>query len=73
VSATAIFSLIATRRLHGVEPRQYLDELMRVLPYWPSARYLELAPQNWTATRARLDPAELDKLVCAITVPAAAE
>jgi hypothetical protein len=28
--AAAILSLIATCRLHGVEPRQYLDELMRV-------------------------------------------
>src|SRR5690606_36743766 len=39
-----------------VEPRQYLDELMRVLPYWPRERYLELAPQHWAATRARLGP-----------------
>jgi len=51
-SAAAIFSLIATCRLHGVEPRQYLDELMRVLPYWPSDRYLELAPFDATQLHA---------------------
>ena len=32
--AAAIFSLIATCRLHRVEPQQYLDELMRVSPCW---------------------------------------
>src|SRR5690606_34415767 len=68
-SAAAIFTLIATCRLHQVEPRQYLDELMRVLPYWPSERYLELAPQHWAATRARLVPEELAKLISRITVP----
>jgi hypothetical protein len=68
-AAAAIFSLIATCRLHRIDPQQYLDELMRVLPYWPKDRYLELAPQHWTATRARFDPTELDKLISRITVP----
>ena len=67
--AAAIFTLIATCRLHRIEPQQYLDELMRVLPYWPRDRYLELAPQNWVATRARLVQAELDKAISSITVP----
>ena len=69
--AAAIFGLIATCRLHRIDPQQYLDELMRVLPYWPPERYLELAPQHWAATRARLDGAELDKLISRITVPPA--
>jgi len=69
--AAAIFGLIATCRLHRIEPQQYLDELMRVLPYWPQGRYLELAPQNWATTRARLDPAELDRPISRITVPTA--
>ena len=68
-AAAAIFSLIATCRLHRIDPQQYLDELMRVLPNWPKDRYLELAPQHWTATRARFDPTELDKLISRITVP----
>ena len=68
-AAAAIFSLIATCRLHRIDPQQYLDELMRVSPYWPKDRYLELAPQHWSATRARLHQAELDKLISHITVP----
>ena len=40
-------------------PLQYLDEVLRVLPYWPRDRYLELAPKYWRATRARLRPEEL--------------
>ena len=55
-AAAAIFSIIATCRLHGIDPFVYLDEVLRVLPYWPHDRYLELAPQHWLATRARLDP-----------------
>ena len=67
--AAAIFTLIATCRLHRIEPQQYLDELMRVLPYWPRDRYLELAPQHWVATRGRLVQAELDQAISRITVP----
>jgi transposase len=67
--AAAIFSLLATCRLHRVEPHPYFEELMRVLPFWPAHRYLELAPQNWTNTRARLVAAELDKPIARITVP----
>lgn len=69
-AAAAIFSLLATCRLHRIEPYQYLDELMRVLPFWPKHRHLELAPQNWVRTRARLVAAELDKPISWITVPA---
>lgn len=68
-SAAAIFTLIATCRHHHIEPRQYLDELMRVLPFWPRERYLELAPQHWLRTRARLVPEELTALISRFTVP----
>lgn len=68
-AAAAIFSLIATCRLQRIDPQQYLDELMRVLPYWPKERYLELAPHRWVATRARLDQTQLDKPISHITVP----
>jgi hypothetical protein len=46
-SAAAIFSIIASCRLHAIDPQQYLDEILRILPYWPRDRYLELAPNNW--------------------------
>jgi len=68
-AAAAIFTMIASCRLHNLDPTAYLDELMRVLPYWPKDRYLELAPFRWAATRARLDPRELDQPIGAITVP----
>lgn len=68
-AAAAIFSIIATCRLHRLDPWNYLDEVLRVLPYWPKERHLELAPKFWTATRAKLDAAELNAPVGVITVP----
>jgi len=50
--SAAIFSLIASCRLHGIDPQLYLDEVMRLLPYWPKERYLELVPKYWRGTRA---------------------
>jgi len=58
-AAAAIFSILASCRLHKLEPWKYLDELLRLLPHWPAHRYIELAPKNWAATRARLDSTEL--------------
>jgi transposase len=68
-AAAAIFSIIATCRLHRLDPWKYLDEVLRVLPYWPKERHLELAPKSWAATRAKLDAAELMAPVGVITVP----
>ena len=70
-AAAAIFSLIASCRLHRLDPFAYLEEVLRVLPSWPRERYLELAPAHWTATRARLDPDELELPLGSFTVPAA--
>lgn len=70
-AAAAIFSLIATCRLHRLDPFAYLEEVLRVLPYWPRDRYLELAPAYWTATRARLDPEELELQIGSFAVPPA--
>jgi transposase len=58
-AAANLFSLIASCRLHGLEPEAYFRDLIRVMPYWPSARYLDLSPLRWRATRAALDPAAL--------------
>lgn len=68
-AAAAIFSVIATCRLHGLDPFAYLEEVLRVLPYWPSDRYLELAPKYWRATRGRLRPDELASPISAFVVP----
>lgn len=69
-SAGAFFSLIASAKLHGLEPEAYLREVLRVLPHWPSDRYLELAPLNFAATRARLVASELEAELGPLTVPA---
>jgi hypothetical protein len=68
-AAAAFFSVIATCRLHKLDPWKYLDEILRVLPYWPKERYLELAPKLWPATRARMDAAELAAPAGVVTVP----
>ena len=64
-----LFSVIASCRLHSLDPWKYLDELLRVLPYWPKERHLELAPKFWAATRARLQADELAAHVGIVTVP----
>jgi transposase len=69
--AAALFSVIACCRLHRIDPERYLDEVLRLLPYWPSDRYLELAPNRWLATRATLDPLELERPLGEFTVPPA--
>ena len=71
-AAAAIFSILASCRLHKLEPWKYLDEVLRLLPYWPASRYIELAPKNWAATRARLDPSELDGPLGIFSIPPAA-
>jgi transposase len=70
-SAGHLFSLIASARLHRLDPEEYLRDLFRVLGHWPRDRYLELAPKYWAATRARLDPVELANEVGPLTIPPA--
>jgi transposase len=70
-SAAAIFTIIASCRLHSLDPQAYFDEVLRVLPYWPKERYLELAPKYWLGTRAKLNADELDRPLSAFTIPAA--
>jgi transposase len=68
-AAGHVFSLIASARLHGLDPEAYLRDLFRVLAHWPRDRYLELAPKYWAATRARLVPEQLDVEIGDLTVP----
>lgn len=69
-AAGNLMTLIASARLHGLDPEVYLRDVFRVFPFWPRDRYLELAPKYWLATRARLDPAELKAELGPLTVPA---
>ena len=68
-AAGHIFSLIATARLHGLDPEGYLRDLFRVLAHWPRERYLELWPKYWAQTRACLDATELAAEVGRLTIP----
>jgi hypothetical protein len=64
-----LLTLIASARLHRLDPEVYLRDVFRVLPHWPPDRYLELAPRYWRITRARLRPDELDAEVGWLTIP----
>jgi transposase len=68
-AAANLYSLIASCKLHRIDPERYLAEVIRVMPYWPRDRFLELAPAYWASTRARLDPAELEAELGFVTVP----
>jgi transposase len=48
-------SLLASCRMHEVEPWAYLRDILCLLPRWPKHRVLELAPVNWAATVERED------------------
>ncbi|MFI5299853.1 MAG: transposase domain-containing protein [Polyangiales bacterium] len=71
-AAATIFSLVASCKLHDLDPESYLTDVLRVLPYWPRDRFLELAPKYGQATRERLDRDELAKPLGRVTVPAKA-
>ena len=68
-AAANVFSLIASCQLHDLDAETYLADVIRVLPYWPRDRYLELAPKYWRPTRARLDQRELELPLGHVTVP----
>jgi len=68
-AAANLYSLIASCKLHSLDPERYLAEMIRVMPYWPRDRYLELAPAYWAQTRARLDAIELEAELGFVTVP----
>lgn len=50
---TTIVSLIASCRLHDIEPWAYLRDVLSLLPGWSQERVLELAPKYWKATLAK--------------------
>jgi hypothetical protein len=64
-----LLTLIASARLHRLDPEVYLRDVFCLLPQWPRDRYLELAPRYWRITRARLRPDELEREVGWFTIP----
>lgn len=48
--AAAIYSVIETAKLNGVEPQVYIaDVIEKIAGGWPASRWDELMPWNWTA------------------------
>ncbi len=47
---TIFVSLLASARLHGIEPVGYLRDLLILIRGWPPGRMLELAPAYWKKT-----------------------
>jgi len=68
-AAGNLMTLIASARLHKLDPEAYLRDVFRVLPHWPTPRFLELAPRYWPITRGRLDHVQLDYEVGPLSVP----
>ena len=68
-AAANLFSLVASCKLHRLDPESYLADVIRVMPYWPRERYLELAPRYWADTRGRLDASELARPIGNVSVP----
>ena len=69
-SAAAIMTLVASAKLHKLDPELYLRDVIRVFPHWDGAPWLALAPAHWAETRKLLDPAQLADEYGPLDVPA---
>lgn len=52
--AAVIVSLIASCRLHQINPETYLRDVLLLINTWPAAKVIQLAPKYWNETRAAL-------------------
>ena len=68
-SAAALYSVIASARLHRLDPEEYLRCVIRLVPLWPVDRMIELAPMFWARTRERLDADRLAAELGPIAIP----
>lgn len=53
-------SLIASCRLHGLNAQIYLEQLIRLIPHWPTTKVLALSPKYWRETMGTLTPEQRD-------------
>jgi len=52
-------TLIASCRIHGIEPWRYLRDVLTLLPAWDRTKVLALAPAYWRDTRQQAETSEL--------------
>ena len=52
--AAAMYTLIATAKLNGVDPQAWLADVLRRIADHPASRLAELLPWNWKAEPATL-------------------
>lgn len=56
--AAAIYSVIETCKLNGIEPQAYIaDVIGKIASDWPASRWDELMPWNWIADRTPINMA----------------
>ena len=72
-AAANLFSLVASCKLHGLDPELYLRDVIRVVPHWPTDRFLEVSRLHWASTRVRLDVDQLAAEVGDLTITPPAE
>jgi transposase len=68
-AAGNLLTLIASARLHGLDPEQYLRDLSVFSRNGLGTATSSLRPSDWTATRARIEAAQLDIEIGWITIP----
>lgn len=68
-SAANLFTIVASAKLHRIDPEAYFASLITLLPQWPSDRFLELAPLHWARTRERIEPKILQDEIGWLKVP----
>jgi len=49
--AAIIYTLVATAKLHEVEPFEYLKDILSCIPDYPHNKVADLLPQNWTTKK----------------------
>jgi hypothetical protein len=52
-------TLIASCRIHGIEPWRSLRDVLTLLPAWERTRVLSLAPAHWRETRQQAQTRQL--------------
>lgn len=58
-AASVIYSLVQTCRNLGIDPYEYLEDMMRRLPSHPACHVEELLPDHWAAVRRETQSQEI--------------